>query len=300
MPLVSRVLPATRPWQMNGLILVCRSRGSFNAICGLPSPPFAGSQLPFAAHVSPPAIASPPTDAHVPLGLLVAYEGMSWSPAPEHAPRQRPLVAAPHQCPPVAAPRQRPPVPAPYQRPPVPAPRQRPPVPSPRKCSQVPPLVLPSSSSSPLVPSSSPEHPRESEPPERPRESELPSHGPRTTRHGRLSPTHHGPRSPLIRHGRLSPLIRHGRLSPLIRHGRPCLQIHHGRPNCRLRRGSRNGHRPGGHLSRFQVQSAHPSSPFDVVRHRSRLFGGGVISDFVSLCLVFPCLYLVFLSSLVH
>ncbi len=139
-----------------------------------------------------------------------------------------------------------------------------------------------------------------------------PSHGPRTTRHGCLSPTHHGPRSPLIHHGRLirhgclSPLNRHGRLSPLIRHGRPCPQIHHGRPNCRLRHGSRNGHCPGGHVSRFQVpwglQSTHPPSPINVVRQGSRLFGRGVgvMSDFVSLCLVFPCLYLVFLSSLVH
>ncbi len=60
---------------------------------------------PFVAHLSPPATASPPTDTYVPLGLLVAYEGMSWSPAPEPAPRQRPLVAPPRQCPPVPTPR---------------------------------------------------------------------------------------------------------------------------------------------------------------------------------------------------
>ncbi len=57
-------------------------------------------RLPFAAHSSPPpsvAKSSPPTDAHVPLGLLVAYEGMSWSPAPEPAPRQCPLL---HRAPP--------------------------------------------------------------------------------------------------------------------------------------------------------------------------------------------------------
>ncbi len=68
----------------------------------------------------------------VPLGLLVDYEGMVWSRAPEPAPLQRPPVPAPLQRPPVPAPRQRPPVPAPRQRPPVPAPRQRPPVPAPR------------------------------------------------------------------------------------------------------------------------------------------------------------------------
>ncbi len=83
----------------------------------------------------------------VPLGLLVDYEGMVWSPA---------LEPALHLHPPVPAPRQCPPVPAPRRRPPVPASCQRPPVPTPRKCSQVPPLVLPSSSSSPLVLSSSP------------------------------------------------------------------------------------------------------------------------------------------------
>ncbi len=69
-----------------------------------------------------------PESPLVPLGLLVDYVGMVWSPAPEPAPHQRP------------------PVPAPHQRPPVPAPRQCPPVPTPPKCSQVPPLVLPSSS----------------------------------------------------------------------------------------------------------------------------------------------------------
>ncbi len=104
----------------------------------------------------------------VPLGLLVDYEGMVWSRAPEPAPRQRPPVPAPRQRPrclllasalrclllasalrclllasalrclllasalPVPAPRQRPPVPAPRLRPPVPAPRLRPPVPAPR------------------------------------------------------------------------------------------------------------------------------------------------------------------------
>ncbi len=129
------------------LILVCRSWEPFATIRGSPSPPFTGnrppfpaitSPLPFMAHASPAATASPPTDAHVPLVLLVAYEGMCWSPALEPASRQRPLVLAPRQCPP------------------VPAPRKCPPVPAPRKCSPVP-LLDPSSSPEPLlVPSSSP------------------------------------------------------------------------------------------------------------------------------------------------
>ncbi len=89
--------------------------------------------------------------------LLVAYEGMCWSPAPEPAPHQRPLVPTPHQCPP------------------VPAPRQCPPVLTPRKCSPVPLLVPPSSPSSPLVPSSSPSSPLA------PSSSALPERPPRLT-----------------------------------------------------------------------------------------------------------------------
>ncbi len=56
--------------------------------CTLPFVAIA-SITPYTAHFCPP----PPF--HVPLGLLVAYEGMSWSPAPEPAPRQRPAVPAP-------------------------------------------------------------------------------------------------------------------------------------------------------------------------------------------------------------
>ncbi len=123
----------------------------------------------------------------VPLGLLVDYEGMVWSRAPEPAPRQRPPVPAPLQRPPVPAPRQRPPVPAPHQRPPVPAPRLRPPVPAPRLRPPVPaprlrppvpaprqhpPVVAPRklSPSFPLVLSSSAlsERPRDAALPERP------------------------------------------------------------------------------------------------------------------------------------
>ncbi len=124
LPLVSRVLPAARLWQIDGpkkmeerrrrpqLILVCRSRGSFDAVRGSPSPPFAGSQRPFAgsqrllaAHVSPlVSLLAPPSSSSsplvlpspsssplvpsssmlaehplVPLGVLVVYEGMDWS-----------------------------------------------------------------------------------------------------------------------------------------------------------------------------------------------------------------------------
>ncbi len=375
------------------LILVCPSRGSFDAARGSPSPPFVGSQRPFAVHVSPPftgsqrpfvahvslpATASPPTDAHVPLGVLVAYEGMSWSPTPESP--SPPLVPSRS-----ASPRRHSQEPAPRQRPPVPAPRQSPPVPAPRKCSQV----------SPLVPSSSPEHPWESEPPERPRESAPPerpreSAPPERPRESALperpqelvpsssplpplvpSSSHwptlvpssspgpplvpsssplpplvpsSSPSSPLalssspstpperppasapperppemmsfpnnffgggyppwpmetpdspwpmddlpwppespdppwppdlpwppkspnpprhlIRQGCRTPWIRHGCPRHLIRYGRPRHLIRHGRPISRLRRGSRNGHRPGGHLSGLKVpwglQSAHP------------------------------------------
>ncbi len=84
---------------------------------------------PLSAKMVPPPAASPDppkAEVHVPLGVLVSYEGMSW-----------------------------PPVPAPRQRPPVPAPRQRPPVPAPRKLLPVSPLVPSSSPESPLVPSSS-------------------------------------------------------------------------------------------------------------------------------------------------
>ncbi len=58
-----------------------------------------------------------------------------------------------------------------------------------------------------------------------------------------------------------------------------------------IRHWSRNGHRPGGHLyclhASLGLQSAHLPSPLDVIRH------GTVMSDFVSLFLVFPCPYMV-------
>ncbi len=141
--------------------------------------------LPSSSSLVPPSSSPlvPPSSAlterpQVPLGLLVDYEGMVWSRAPEPAPRQRPPVPAPLQRPPVPAPRQRPPVPAPRQRPPVPAPRQRPPVPAPRLRPPVPaprqhpPVVAPRklSPSFPLVLSSSAlsERPRDAALPERP------------------------------------------------------------------------------------------------------------------------------------
>ncbi len=95
----------------------CFFSGAMEAVRGSPSPLFTRNLPPFAGHASQPlstanarppftaqtslpplaAHASPPTDAHVPLGLLVAYEGMGWSPAPEPAPRQRPSVPAPRK-----------------------------------------------------------------------------------------------------------------------------------------------------------------------------------------------------------
>ncbi len=66
-----------------------------------PKMAYAGkSSLPFMAHSSPPiaahstpmlaALSSPLAAAHVPLGIPVAYEGMSWSPALEPALPERP------------------------------------------------------------------------------------------------------------------------------------------------------------------------------------------------------------------
>ncbi len=60
-----------------------------------------GSMPPSIANATPPAPASPPTDAHVSLGLLVAYESMSWCPAPEPAPKKSYAVSAPPECPPM-------------------------------------------------------------------------------------------------------------------------------------------------------------------------------------------------------
>ncbi len=79
---------------------VCCSRGTFAAVCGsLPFAAISMSSLTFAAHVSPPATASTPTEAHVPLGLLVAYEGMCWSPAFLASVLEGRLFASALQCP---------------------------------------------------------------------------------------------------------------------------------------------------------------------------------------------------------
>ncbi len=111
----------------------------------------ANTSPPLAATASPPATTSPPTDAHVPLGLLVAYEGMICSPAPEPTPHQRPLVPTPPKRYAVSALPERPqvsarappgvraarappvstPVPAPHERPQVPAPSESQPEPAP-------------------------------------------------------------------------------------------------------------------------------------------------------------------------
>ncbi len=112
----------------------------FTGVCSSPSPAFAGSlplsaastsPSPFAANGSPlvsllappsssssPLVLSSPSSSpliptssalperpQVPLGLLVVFEGMVWSPDPEPAPHQRSLVPAPRQRPPVPAPR---------------------------------------------------------------------------------------------------------------------------------------------------------------------------------------------------
>ncbi len=167
------------------------------AICGSPRPTIHGrsSPPPSVAHPGPPfteercrrplltqtrhlrqtsppaeSMASPLTEAHVPLGLLVIYEGMSWIPVP--ASRKSPPVPAPRMNPPAS-----PPVPS---SPPVsPLVPSSPPV-SPLVPSGPPwfPLVPSSSPSSPLVPSSSalPKRPQVSSLPERPQEPALPEH----------------------------------------------------------------------------------------------------------------------------
>ncbi|XP_058614903.1 uncharacterized protein LOC131529287 [Onychostoma macrolepis] len=143
----------------------------------------------FSPPSSPSAIihSSPPTEAHVPLGILVEYEGMSYPPVP--APRKCPPVPAPRKCPPVPAPPKTSPVPplVPSSSPVPPLVLSSPPVPplvpfSPPVSPMVPssppvsPLVPSSSPLSPLVPSSSalPERPQVSALPERPQVSTLP------------------------------------------------------------------------------------------------------------------------------
>ncbi len=66
----------------------------------------------------------------------MAYEGMRWSLAPEHTPRQHPLVpASPGPIPPVPAPCKSAPVLTPRKSAPVPAPQDYPQVPTPPECS---------------------------------------------------------------------------------------------------------------------------------------------------------------------
>ncbi len=126
-----------------------------------------GSMPPSVANATPPAPASPPTDAHVSLGLLVAYESMSWCPAPEPAPKKSYAVSAPPD---------RPPMP---ERPQVPVLPELPQVPlltSILKC----PLLM-STLKCPLLTSahqslllvSAPESPRSQSTPESPQESAI-------------------------------------------------------------------------------------------------------------------------------
>ncbi len=170
------------------------------------TPFIANTSPPLAATASPPATTSPPTDAHVPLGLLVAYEGMICSPAPEPAPHQCPLVPTPPKRYAVSALPERPQVSArappgvraaraPPVSAPVPAPHERPQVPAPS------------------------ESPREPAPPEGPPDVvDFPKN---IWGSGAICPwlkwpgRRQRPQRPLDRHGRSSPLLRPG--------GLPCL-----------------------------------------------------------------------------
>ncbi len=174
------------------------------------------------------------------------------------------------------------------------------------------PLPAPSGSPEPLPATSGSPEPRVTAPPEHPPEKRFPKRilGGGATLHGLPSfllchggiPSsllrHGGIPSSLLRRGRLSPRIRRGRLSPRIRRGRLSPRIRRGRLSPRIRRGrlsprirhvSRNGHRPGGHLSGllepWGLQSAHPPSPFDVIRRGTRLLEGG---GNVTVCLPLP------------
>ncbi len=69
------------------------------AVRSSPSPLFAGIDAAIRRQRNAPA--SPPTDAHVSLGLLVAYESMSWCSAPEPAPKKSYAVSAPPERPPM-------------------------------------------------------------------------------------------------------------------------------------------------------------------------------------------------------
>ncbi len=150
---------------MRRLILVPRKDGP--GIISLPPPMEKYVPLPAAMFAplsaapktSPHAesMARPQTDAHLPLGVLVVYEGISWTPVP--TPRQRLTVPAPRQRLPVPAPRQHSPVPAsPGPVPPVPA-SSGPVPPVPASPGPVPPMPM-------LT-----ERPQESALPERPQES---------------------------------------------------------------------------------------------------------------------------------
>ncbi len=118
-----------------------------------------GSMPPSVANATPPAPASPPTDAHVSLGLLVAYESMSWCPAPEPAPKKSYAVSAPPE---------RPPMPERAQVPVLPELPQVPLLTSTLKC-----LLLTSAHQSLLL-ISAPESPRSQSTPESPHSQSAP------------------------------------------------------------------------------------------------------------------------------
>ncbi len=113
--------------------------------------------------------------------------------------------------------------------------------------------------------------------------------GPRPRRRSR-----HGLLNPPIRHGHPSPLTRHGIQSPLTCHGHLCSPV---------RRWSRNGRHPGGLLScpvSVSLEASRAPTPpprWMLLRHGTRLPGGGSSVRLVFPCLVSPsllCPYLVF------
>ncbi len=252
-----------------------------------PAPPCGSSSpMPASAGYSP-----MPASAGSKMGQLIL---MGWLNGPA---RQRPPVAAPHQSPPVPAPRQRPPVAAPHQRPPVPAPFQRPPVPAPRRCPPVPAphRRLPvSASPGPAVQEPAPfQELAESTPEPAPfRRSPSPLRSPLCS-----SSSPNPLQSTLRSRSSRSPLRNaHQRLWTSPRRfflgGYPPWPTESPDPpwppespdppwplELSIRHWSRNGHRPGGHLyclhAPLGLQSAHLPSPLDVIRHGTRLLGGG-------------------------
>ncbi len=83
----------------------------------------------------------------------------------------------------------------------------------------------------------------------------------------------------------------HGAPNPLIRHGAPSPRIRHGLPSPRTRHGPElpaSPWRSPVSPSWSSLQGAHPAaSPVDMLRRRTRLSGGGIMSGFWTLCSLF-------------